>query len=209
MRRTTGWRSFDPASNALTRVTLDRRDLRPDDIAVRIDHCGVCHSDLHRIHGMLGEKNLVPGHEATGVVVATGEQATRFRTGDRVAIGTIVDSCGTCAMCRAGQENYCHEGPTTTYGGTDRIDGTPTLGAYSREYVLRETFAFRLPEALDPAAATPRSGSFPADRPRPRRPRGGAVDDGLAPRPATTGLEESPTPRSLTIRWLVTHESTR
>lgn len=155
MRRTTGWRSFDPASNALTRVTLDRRDLRPDGIAVRIDHCGVCHSDLHRIHGMLGEKNLVPGHEATGVVVATGEQATRFRTGDRVAIGTIVDSCGTCAMCRAGQENYCHEGPTTTYGGTDRIDGTPTLGAYSREYVLRETFAFRLPEALDPAAATP------------------------------------------------------
>ncbi|EDY46074.1 NAD(P)-dependent alcohol dehydrogenase [Streptomyces sp. SPB074] len=155
MRTTTGWQSLDPASNALTRVTFARRDPRPDDIAVRIDYCGVCHSDLHRIHGMLGEKDLVPGHEATGVVVAVGEAVTGFAVGDRAAIGTIVDSCGACAMCEAGQENYCHDRPTTTYGGTDRIDGTPTKGAYSREYVLREKFAFPLPDALDPAAAAP------------------------------------------------------
>ncbi|GAA5051212.1 putative zinc-type alcohol dehydrogenase-like protein [Thermocatellispora tengchongensis] len=155
MRTTTGWQSLDPTTNALTRVTIERRDLRPDDIAVRIDYCGVCHSDLHRIHGMLGEKNLVPGHEATGVVVATGEAVTGFAVGERVAIGTIIDSCGECAMCLAGQENYCYDRPTTTYGGTDRIDGTPTQGAYSREYVLREKFAFHLPDGLDPAAAAP------------------------------------------------------
>ncbi|MFB7658186.1 MULTISPECIES: NAD(P)-dependent alcohol dehydrogenase [unclassified Streptomyces] len=155
MRTTTGWQSLDPNSNALTRVTIERRDLRPDDIAVRIDYCGVCHSDLHRIHGMLGEKDLVPGHEATGVVVATGQEVTGFAVGERVAIGTIIDSCGECTMCLAGQENYCYDRPTTTYGGIDRIDGIPTKGAYSREYVLREKFAFHLPEGLDPAAAAP------------------------------------------------------
>lgn len=155
MRTTTGWQSLDPATNALTRVTIERRDLRADDIAVRIDHCGVCHSDLHRIHGLLGEKDLVPGHEATGVVVAVGPAVTGFAVGDPVAIGTIIDSCGECAMCAAGQENYCYDRPTTTYGGTDRIDGTPTKGAYSREYVLREKFAFALPPGLDPAAAAP------------------------------------------------------
>ncbi|MCA1217056.1 NAD(P)-dependent alcohol dehydrogenase [Streptomyces sp. 8L] len=155
MRTTTGWQSLEPNSNALTRVTIERRDLRPDDIAVRIDYCGVCHSDLHRIHGMLGEKDLVPGHEATGVVVATGQAVTAFSVDDRVAIGTIVDSCGECAMCGAGQENYCYHRATTTYGGTDRVDGTPTKGAYSREYVLREKFAFHLPDGLDPAAAAP------------------------------------------------------
>lgn len=155
MRTTTGWQSLDPATNALTRVTFERRDLRDDDIAVRLDYCGVCHSDLHRIHGMLGEKDLVPGHEATGVVTAVGPAVTGFTTGERVAIGTIIDSCGQCAMCLAGQENYCYSRPTTTYGGTDRVDGTPTKGAYSREYVLREKFAFHLPDELDPAAAAP------------------------------------------------------
>ncbi|MEW2165507.1 NAD(P)-dependent alcohol dehydrogenase [Streptomyces sp. NPDC007084] len=155
MRITAGWQSLDPSSNALTRVTIERRELREDDIAVRIDYCGVCHSDLHRIRGMLGEKDLVPGHEATGVVVATGREVTGFAVGERVAIGTIIDSCGECAMCLAGQENYCYDRPTTTYGGTDRIDGTVTKGAYSREYVLREKFAFHLPDQLDAAAAAP------------------------------------------------------
>ncbi|WP_223179085.1 NAD(P)-dependent alcohol dehydrogenase [Phycicoccus endophyticus] len=155
MRTTTGWQSLDPDTNALTRVTIERRDLRPDDIAVRIDYCGVCHSDLHRIHGMLGEKDLVPGHEATGVVTEVGPAVTGFAVGELVAIGTIIDSCGECAMCLAGQENYCYNRPTTTYGGTDKIDGTPTKGAYSREYVLREKFAFHLPDGLDPAGASP------------------------------------------------------
>jgi alcohol dehydrogenase (NADP+) len=155
MRTTTGWQSLDPSTNALSRVTIERRELRDDDIAVRIDYCGVCHSDLHRIHGMLGEKDLVPGHEATGVVAAIGPAVTEFAVGESVAIGTIIDSCGECAMCLAGQENYCYDRPTTTYGGIDRIDGALTKGAYSREYVLREKFAFHLPDGLDPAAASP------------------------------------------------------
>jgi uncharacterized zinc-type alcohol dehydrogenase-like protein len=156
MRVTTGWLSTD-GTTELRRVPLERRELREDDIAVRVDYCGVCHSDLHVINGVMGGKQgpMVPGHEFTGTVTAVGGAVAELAPGDRVAVGTIVDSCGTCPMCRAGQENYCYEYPTTTYGGTDRVDGTKTQGGYSREYVLRDRFAYRLPAGLDPAAAAP------------------------------------------------------
>src|SRR5580693_1144599 len=155
MRTTTGWQSTGH-STALRRVPVERRDLRDDDVAVRIDYCGVCHSDLHRVRGTLyDEGDLVPGHEFTGTVTAVGAAVTGFALGDRVAVGTLVDSCGVCPMCQAGQENFCYEGATGTYGGTDRVDGTKTKGGYSREYVLREKFAYRLPDELDPAAAAP------------------------------------------------------
>ncbi len=156
MRTTTAWQSTGSTS-ALQRVPIERRDLRDDDLAVRVDFCGVCHSDLHAISGALGKptEGLVPGHEFTGTVTAIGAAVTAFAPGDMVAVGTIVDSCGQCAMCRAGQENFCHRGPLSTYGGTDRADGTVTKGGYSREYVLRETFAYHLPTGLDPAAVAP------------------------------------------------------
>jgi len=156
MRTTTAWQSRDN-STALERVSIERRDLRDDDIAVRVDYCGVCHSDLHAIHGLMNKPTdgLVPGHEFTGTVTATGPAVTGFAVGDLVAAGTVIDSCGVCAMCQVGQENFCYQGPTTTYGGTDRVDGTTTKGAYSREYVLREKFAYHLPAGLDPAAAAP------------------------------------------------------
>jgi len=153
---TTGWQSVD-RSAALQRVQLERRDLRDDDVAVRVDYCGVCHSDLHAIHGLMNKPvdDLVPGHEFTGTVTAVGSAVTGFAPGERVAVGTLVDSCGVCAMCRAGQENFCYQGPTGTYGSPDRVDGTITKGGYSREYVLREKFAYHLPDGLDPAAAAP------------------------------------------------------
>lgn len=152
MRTTVGWQADGP-STPLRRVALERRDLRPDDVAVRVDYCGVCHTDLHSVRGATAP--LVPGHEFTGVVTEVGSEVTGFAAGDPVAVGNIVDSCGTCAMCRAGQENFCHEFPTLTYGGTDRHDGSTTLGAYSREYVVRDRFAYPLPAGLDPAAAAP------------------------------------------------------
>jgi uncharacterized zinc-type alcohol dehydrogenase-like protein len=155
MRTTHGWQSAGDGSTTLRRTAIERRDLREDDLAVRVDYCGVCHSDLHRIKGMLGEGPVVPGHEFTGTVTAAGPAVTGFAPGDRVAVGTVIDSCGACPACRAGQENFCHEGAVTTYGGTDRVDGSRTDGGYSREYVLREAFAYRLPDALDPAAAAP------------------------------------------------------
>ncbi|SEP54120.1 NAD(P)-dependent alcohol dehydrogenase [Amycolatopsis saalfeldensis] len=152
MRTTVGWRA--DAGDTLRRVPLERRDLRADDVAVRVDYCGVCHTDLHALHGRDG-RPLVPGHEFTGVVTEVGPGVTRFAAGDAVAVGNIVDSCGVCRMCLLGQENFCYEFPTLTYDGTDRHDGSTTLGGYSREYVVREGFAYPLPSGLDPAAAAP------------------------------------------------------
>jgi len=152
MRTTWGWQA-DHAGTPFRQVPLERRDLRPDDIAVRVGYCGVCHSDLHAF--TTARSPLVPGHEFTGVVTETGPEVTRFAAGDPVAVGNIVDSCGVCPMCVRGQENFCHEFPTLTYGGTDRRDGSTTLGGYSREYVVRDRFAYALPAGLDPAAAAP------------------------------------------------------
>ena len=154
MRKTMGWQA-DRAGTTLRQVSFERRELRPDDVAVRVDYCGVCHSDLHALHVHTGDAPLVPGHEFTGVVTDVGSEVTRFAVGDPVAVGNIVDSCGECTMCRAGQENFCHEFPTLTYAGTDRHDGTTTLGGYSREYVIRAEFAYPLPAGLDPASAAP------------------------------------------------------
>jgi uncharacterized zinc-type alcohol dehydrogenase-like protein len=97
----------------------------------------------------------VPGHEFTGTVTETGPEVGHYAVGDLVAVGNIKDSCGECAMCRADQENFCHAFPTLTYDGTDRHDGSTTLGGYSREYVVSKRFAYRLPAGLDPAAAAP------------------------------------------------------
>ncbi|QHC70577.1 NAD(P)-dependent alcohol dehydrogenase [Rathayibacter sp. VKM Ac-2801] len=140
--------------DSLRPFVLERRELRADDLDVRVDFCGVCHSDLHALGADAGFP-LVPGHEFVGEVLAVGAAVTAFRPGDAVAVGNIVDSCGECGMCRAGQENFCESFPTLTYGGRDRVDGTPTLGAYSGRYVVGERFAYALPEGLDPAAAAP------------------------------------------------------
>ncbi|MGW2341403.1 NAD(P)-dependent alcohol dehydrogenase [Streptomyces sp. NPDC001661] len=156
MRSTVGWQA-DGRTRTLRRAPLKRRDLRPDDIAVRVDYCGVCHTDLHalRAHESGTEEVLVPGHEFTGVVSEVGGAVAGFSPGDPVAVGNIVDSCGECRMCRAGQENFCREFPTLTYGGADRQDGSTTLGGYAREYVVNHRFAHRLPAGLDAAAAAP------------------------------------------------------
>jgi uncharacterized zinc-type alcohol dehydrogenase-like protein len=88
-------------------------------------------------------------------VRAVGAAVTRFRPGDRVAVGTVVDSCRTCDSCMDGEENYCREGVTGTYNGKDRIDGSPTYGGYSAAIVVAEPYVLRLPDSLDMAAAAP------------------------------------------------------
>ncbi|ROQ65055.1 putative zinc-type alcohol dehydrogenase-like protein [Rathayibacter sp. PhB152] len=143
------------AGGGLAPAVIERRALRPDDLAVRVDYCGVCRSDLHalRTHAAHSAHSadpaadpgpLVPGHEFVGAVLGVGAAVTAFSPGDRVAVGNIVDSCGACDMCTAEQENFCREFPTLTYGGTDRHDGSTTLGAFSREYVVRDRFAYPL-----------------------------------------------------------------
>ena len=79
MRTTIAWQQLEPGATAMGRAVIERRDLRADDIAVRIDYCGVCHSDLHAVHGVMGrpQEPLVPGHEFTGVVTDVGSEERR------------------------------------------------------------------------------------------------------------------------------------
>jgi alcohol dehydrogenase (NADP+) len=133
---------------------FDRRALRSDDIAVKIQFCGVCHSDLHAIRGN-SRFPLVPGHEMVGEVTEIGADVTKFQVGDAVVIGNIVDSCGHCPPCKSHEEVYCREFPTTTYDGIDRQDGSITRGGYSNKYVVKTDFAYHLPFGLDPASVAP------------------------------------------------------
>ncbi|MBS0481387.1 MAG: NAD(P)-dependent alcohol dehydrogenase [Proteobacteria bacterium] len=156
MPATAAWGATAPDS-ALEPLTIDRRDLRDEDVAITIAYCGVCHSDLHVARDDWGRSTypFVPGHEITGTVSAVGTGVTRFKPGDRVAIGTVVDSCRRCDACHDGEENYCREGMTGTYNAKDRIDGSTTYGGYSAGIVVAEPYVLKLPDSLDMAAAAP------------------------------------------------------
>ncbi|WP_324250833.1 NAD(P)-dependent alcohol dehydrogenase [Xanthomonas axonopodis pv. poinsettiicola] len=134
---------------------FERRAVRATDVAIKVLYCGVCHSDLHSVNQWASEYPLVPGHEIVGEVIELGAQVEGFALGQRVMIGTIVDSCRHCAPCQAHDEVYCHAFPTLTFDGVDRVDGSRTRGGYSEYYVSDARFVYPLPEGLDPAAAAP------------------------------------------------------
>ncbi|NWL81160.1 hydroxyacid dehydrogenase [Pseudomonas taiwanensis] len=138
-------------------LNIERRALRDDDVAIDIAYCGVCHSDMHYVHNDWNTTRFpcVPGHEIVGQVTAVGPAVTRYKIGDRVAVGCLVDSCQHCAACESDEEPHCTHGMTTTYNGLDRISGEVTLGGYSQNIVVREQFVLRMPEALDPRFAGP------------------------------------------------------
>lgn len=137
--------------------TIDRRDLRADDVAIDIEYCGICHTDLHMARNDWGQTMypFVPGHEIVGKVSAIGGEVTKHKVGDRVAVGCMVDSCRHCAPCQAGEEHYCANKFTGTYGGVDRHDGTPTYGGYSDAIVVSQDFVLSVPDGLDPERAGP------------------------------------------------------
>jgi len=136
---------------------FERRELRANDVAIEILYCGVCHSDLHQLRNDWGVAvyPLVPGHEIIGRVTATGPEVTRFKPGQNVAVGCMVDSCLKCDQCHKDQENYCRHEFTPTYNGPDRITGENTLGGYAKHLVVREEFVLSLAEGLDLAKAGP------------------------------------------------------
>ncbi|GBQ80329.1 zinc-dependent alcohol dehydrogenase [Acetobacter malorum DSM 14337] len=141
----------------LAPFSFERRELRDNDIAMDILYCGVCHSDLHQARNDWGcsQYPMVPGHEIVGRVTATGKAVTRYKVGDAVAVGCMVDSCQTCDQCRKGEEQLCREGNTPTYNDKDRITGERTYGGYSKHLVVREEFALKVPETLDLSRAAP------------------------------------------------------
>ena len=137
-------------------TTVERRDLRPDDVRIDIKYAGICHSDIHTVRGEWGGTTypLTPGHEIAGVVSEVGPAVTNFEVGDRVGVGCMVDSCGGCDQCREGHENFCERRTVWTYGDTD-IDGTTTQGGYSQQVVVTERFVLRIPDGLELDAAAP------------------------------------------------------
>src|SRR4051794_20185254 len=144
------------AGQPLAATTIERRDVGPNDVLIQIEYAGICHSDIHTVNGDWGPQPfpVVPGHEIVGVVAEVGAEVTRHRVGDRVGVGCMVNSCGECANCRNGDEQYCLDGMVGTYGGTDR-DGTITQGGYSTHVVVDADFVLSVPDGIDPAAAAP------------------------------------------------------
>jgi uncharacterized zinc-type alcohol dehydrogenase-like protein len=145
------------ASTPLAPFSFERRDPGPNDVAIEILYCGVCHSDLHTARGEWPGVAFpcVPGHEIIGRVTAVGADVSRFAAGDLVGVGCMVDSCRECAPCKRGLEQYCEVGMTGTYGGPEQGTGANTYGGYSDRIVVRQEFVLSVPEGLDPAAAAP------------------------------------------------------
>ncbi|WP_269523034.1 NAD(P)-dependent alcohol dehydrogenase [Coraliomargarita parva] len=136
---------------------FEHRDLRANDVAIEILYCGVCHSDLHTVRGDWGPQSypLIPGHEIIGRVLEVGPDVKKYKAGDHVAVGCMVDSCQECDQCQHGEEQFCREGMTPTYGAPDRINGRITQGGYSKHIVVREEFVLRVPDGLDLSKAAP------------------------------------------------------
>jgi alcohol dehydrogenase (NADP+) len=134
---------------------FEQREPRPDDVAFDVLFCGICHTDLHSIGPWGQEYPLVPGHEMIGRVTAVGAEVAEHKVGDIVAVSVVVDSCGECEHCRNEMEIYCDAGPTNTYDGLDRVDGSRTRGGYADSLVAKAHFVHPVPEGLDLAGAAP------------------------------------------------------
>jgi len=136
---------------------FERRSARPDDVVIEVLYCGVCHSDLHNVRNDWGNATypMVPGHEIVGRVIAVGPEVTRFKAGDRVGVGCLVDSCRHCKACGKGWEQYCEGGRVDTYNSIDRHDGQATQGGYSEKIVVSDAFVLKVPDSLDLAGAAP------------------------------------------------------
>ena len=144
-------------STPLAPFSFDRRATGDNDVAIDILYCGVCHSDLHTARSEWSGTvyPCVPGHEIVGRVTAVGSKVSRFKAGDMVGVGCMVDSCQQCESCREGLEQYCSKGFTGTYNGRDRSTRSNTYGGYSDKIVVRQEFVLSVPDKLDPAAAAP------------------------------------------------------
>lgn len=141
----------------LSQMEINRRAVTPKDVEIEILYCGVCHSDLHSAKNDWGftKYPIVPGHEIVGKVTQIGREVSKFKVGEVVAVGCLVDSCRTCKSCQQDLEQYCLNGYTGTYGGADKHLGGTTFGGYSEKIVVDEHFVLSVPTNLDLAAVAP------------------------------------------------------
>jgi uncharacterized zinc-type alcohol dehydrogenase-like protein len=154
---TTAHALHTPSSQApFARTTIERRDLADHDVRIDVKFAGICHSDIHQARSEWGTAifPMVPGHEIAGMVSEVGAAVTDVRVGDRVGVGCMVDSCGECAPCKDGLEQFCERGNVATYNGRE-YDGEPTYGGYSDHVVVREHFVCPIPDGIGLDVAAP------------------------------------------------------
>ncbi|PRY62992.1 putative zinc-type alcohol dehydrogenase-like protein [Knoellia remsis] len=156
MTTTTPALSVPSAGAPFEAIELERRDLRDDDVRIDIKFAGICHSDIHTVRDEWGAAHypIVTGHEIAGVVSEVGDAVTKFKVGDRVGVGCLVDSCGECEFCKDGQEMFCTKGAVGTYNAQN-YDGEWAAGGYSQQIVVTERMVVRIPEGIELDEAAP------------------------------------------------------
>lgn len=137
------------ATSDLKPYVFDHREMGESDVHIEVKYCGVCHSDIHTVRNEWGgaQYPLVPGHEIVGVVKNVGSKVKKFKAGDIVGVGCMVNSCGQCQSCEKDLEQFCHNGCTFTYNSID-VDGNTTKGGYSDNMVVNEKFVLKVPTNL-------------------------------------------------------------
>ena len=145
------------ADEPLSQMQIERRSIQAADVRIEILFCGICHSDLHQARNEWKNTTYpcVPGHEIVGQVTEVGAQVTKFKVGDKVGVGCMVDSCRECASCKDHQEQFCAAGAVFTYNGVDKYLGGPTFGGYSKEVVVDQEFVLSVQDSDNLAAVAP------------------------------------------------------
>ena len=132
---------------------IDRHEIqRSNEILIKIEACGVCHSQLHGIEG--DWKNIgipptlptVPGHEIVGKIIQIGDSVSKFKIGDRVGITPLLEACKECQYCREDKEYLCE---------SSTITGESFKGGYTEYITVTEDFATKVPESMKPEYAAP------------------------------------------------------
>ncbi len=145
------------AEAPLEHMTIQRRAVMAHDVEIEIVYSGICHSDLHsaRNEWFGTVYPIVPGHEIVGKVTQVGTHVTKYKAGDLVGVGCMVDSCRSCEQCKNDLEQFCEQGNTMTFNSPDVHLGGMTYGGYSDSIVVNEDFVLRIPANLDLAATAP------------------------------------------------------
>ena len=153
---THGFAAFDE-SGVFHPYKFNRHAVGDDEIQIEILYSGICHSDLHNVHGDWHKEEypMVPGHEIAGRVVAVGKDVTKFKVGDYAGVGCIINSCHVCDYCLNGQEHYCSESVSTYHDHDPYHDNEPTQGGYSDNIVVSQDYAIAIPANADMEKVAP------------------------------------------------------
>ena len=147
--------ALDP-KKPLTAFTIQRRKPGKNDVHIKIMFCGICHTDIHQARNEWGHSifPMVPGHEIVGEVITVGASVKKFKKGDYVGVGCMVDSCGTCKDCKDHVEQFCNT-VSYTYNSQDPKTKEVTYGGYADSIVVNQKFVLRVSKTAKLAAVAP------------------------------------------------------